>query len=148
MSIGCSAGATLSARVKGTLRNMPIFDSQFFPCDEGSFNTAIATLKTTIAGGRFRDKTCQNPFQQHARPPIDSSGRQVGYLRGWAVFDYDTDIVTQRGCGVEIDRPRLTICYKNGVLGAAFRWHTGVCRLDNRLSAFRSMYPERIHTRI
>jgi len=143
VALGCIGDAKLSARVKGSVRPTPIFAAEFFPCDVTTFDTALTPVKAAIAGGRYVGSAFQNPFQQRERPPPNAAGKEHGYLRKWDVFDYDTQIATQPGWGVGANRPRLTICYKNGVLGVAIRWNTGETRMQDRLSAFRSMYPSR-----
>lgn len=143
--LGCFGDISLSSRVLGNVRMLPVYDTHWFPCKENTWNAAIAAVKETVAGGRFRTNTFENPFSNarargHAPGP---DGREIGYLRGWHDLDYETQVKTQPGWGVGPESPRVTVCYNNDVVGAAFRWNTGESRETNRLYAYRSMYPTR-----
>jgi hypothetical protein len=99
-----------------------------------------------VADGKFRTNTFANPFSNartngHAPGP---DGKEFGYLRGWNVLDYNTNVKPQPGWGVGLDSPRITVCYNNDMLGAAIRWHTGEFCQSNRLNAYRSMYPSKL----
>jgi len=142
IELGCRGDVSLSSRVIGNVRPLPVFDSHFFACTASTWDTAITAAKATVEGGKFRECVFANPFHQaHRPPPVE--GREHGYLRRWHILDYATDVKPQPGWGVGIFHPRLTICYSAGMLGVALRWNTGVKRDNNRLSAFRSMYPGR-----
>jgi len=146
--LGCFGDNSLSSRVLGNVRMLPVYATHWFPSTENTWNAAIATVKGTVAGGRFRTHTFENPFSNarargHPPGPDRDKIGEFGYLREWHVFDYDTEVKTQPGWGVGPESPRVTVCYNNGVLGAAFRWNTGEIRETNRLYAYRSMYPTR-----
>jgi hypothetical protein len=143
MDLGCFNEASLSSRVRGNIRNLPVFDTHWFPCNSENFQQCITPVLNTVANGMLRGKRFDNPFTNAFRPATEEGGREKGYLRGWGVFEYESDVQTQPGCGVLLGSPRLTICYNQGVVGVAIRWHTGTYREQNRLSAYRSMYPER-----
>lgn len=145
-NLGCFGDISLSSRVLGTVRRLPVYDSHWFPSTEANWDTAIAAAKATEVGAAFRAHAFENPFvnariRGHAPGP---DGKAFGYLRGWHVLDYETQVKTQPGWGVGPDAPRITVCYKNGTVGAAARWHTGEFRESNRLNAYRSMYPSRL----
>lgn len=140
-SLGCFGEFSLSSRVSGKIRQIPIFDTRWFPCTSAASFTNCMT-NFTVENDLFRGRTFLNPFLHDRRPlPEGPNFLEKGYLRGWGVFDYETDIITQPGWGVSVGTPRLTICYREGVLGVAVRWHTGRFKHMNRLSAYRSMYP-------
>ena len=140
-SLGCFGEFSLSSRVSGKIRHIPIFDTRWFPCTSAASFTNCMT-NFTVENDLFRGRTFLNPFLHDRRPlPEGPNFLEKGYLRGWGVFDYETDIITQPGWGVSVGTPRLTICYREGVLGVAVRWHTGRFKHMNRLSAYRSMYP-------
>jgi hypothetical protein len=144
--LGCFGDLSLSSRVQGTVRTLPVFDTHWFPCTMNTWDTAIATVKETAVGAVFRRHIFDNPFinaRNRGHAP-DPDGNEFGYLRGWHILDYETQVKTQPGWGVGPDTPRVTVCYKNGVSGAAVRWHTGEFRESNRLNAYRSMYPSRL----
>jgi len=140
VELGCRGEVSLSSRVAGSVRSLPVFASHFFPCTSATWSTAIVAATAAVEGGKFRGEVFENPFL-HARRPAAVDGREHGYLRGWNILDYVTDVEPQPGWGVGVFHPRLTICYRAGVLGVALRWNTGVLKESNRLSAFKSMYP-------
>jgi hypothetical protein len=143
--LGCFGDLSLSSRVLGKVRTLPVYDSHWFPSTMETWDADIADVKATPVGAAFQLHAFENPFanaraRSHAPGP---DGKEFGYLRGWKVFDYETQVKTQAGWGVGPDAPRVTVCYKNGVLGAAVRWDTGEFRENNRLNAYRSMYPSK-----
>jgi hypothetical protein len=142
--IGCFGDVSLSSRVIGNLRSLPVFNTEWFPCEEYTWDTVIDRVKNIIANGKFRQHSFNNPFlnaRKCGHSP-GSDGKAIGYLRGWHVLDYETQVKLQPGWGVELDKPRITVCYNGGV-GAAIRWHTGEFRESNRLNTYRSMYPSK-----
>ena len=144
--LGCFGDLSLSSRVLGTVRTLPVYDSLWFPCTMATWNSAIATAKATAVGAVFRTHAFDNPFMNartRGHPP-GPDNKEFGYLRGWYVLDYETQVKTQPGWGVGPNAPRITVCYNNDILGAAIRWHTGEFREMNRLNAYRSMYPSRL----
>lgn len=146
LELGCFGDLSLSSRVSGTVRTLPVFDSHWFPCTPTSWDAEIEKVKATAQGNKFRTHNFRNPFQTaraHGHPP-GPDGKEFGYLREWQILDYDTQVKTSPGCGVELNAPRVSVCYKNGVLGAAVRWHTGEFCESNRLTAYRSMYPSKL----
>ena len=143
--LGCFGDLSLSSRVEGNVRTLPVYDSHWFPSTMATWDTAIAAVKATAVGAAFRTHAFENPFANarargHAPGP---DGKEFGYLREWKVFDYETQVKTQPGWGMGSGAPRVTVCYNNDVVGAAVRWHTGEFRQINRLNAYRSMYPSR-----
>lgn len=141
--LGCFGELTLSSRVSGNVRRLPVFGTHWFPCNAITFNESIEIVKNTVGDGLFLTTAFENPFNNVRRPATDLDGREKGYLRGWHVLDYNSEVKAQPGWGVSMGAPRATICYCEGVLGVAVRWHTGEFRDMNRLNAYRSMYPVR-----
>ena len=145
MDLDCFSDLSLSSRVMGTVRRLPVYESHWFPCTIDTWDAEIATVKATAIGAAFRAHTFDNPFKNarsHGHAP-GPDGKEVGYLRGWKVFDYEKDVKTQCGCAMTSGPPRVTVCYNRGALGVAVRWRTGEFRESNRLSAYRSMYPSK-----
>ncbi len=130
--LGCFAEIKVSQRVKGSAREMAVYEAIFYPCTPESF----AQLKREELGLYERD--FQNPFDRSEQ----DNGKWKGYLRDWSVLDFDRDVKTQPGWGVLPDEPRLTICYKGATLGIAVRYHSGWTRNVNTLAAFKSMYAQ------
>jgi len=131
--LGCFAEIKVSQRVKGTAREMPVFEALFLPCSQETFARVKAEHLSTYG------RDFQNPFDRAAREGLEN-GKWKGYLRGWSVLDFERDVETQPGWGVGPDEPRLTICYRGSVLGIAVRYHTGLTQAFNTLTAFKSMY--------
>ncbi len=150
MSIDCYfSNVVLSSRVKGDVRDLPVFNLYWFECNKDTFETRLEEIiDSPEAEDAFKE--CEpkyrpsNPFKVKTRPPAKEDGMEHGYLRGWNVLSYDLDIVKQPGWGLSgYTKPRLTICYKDGVLGVALRWNTGNTEEKDRLTAYKSMYGER-----
>jgi len=141
--LGCFDDVSLSTRVKGKISRVPIFNTHFIACNSGNFTERIPNQLNIISNGILNGHIFENPFLNRRRPAPDEDGREKGYLRGWGIFDYDTDIKSQPGWGVKEGSPRLTICYCQDILGVAIRWHTGNFEQLNLLNAYRSMYPSR-----
>ena len=151
--LDCFAEAELSARVTGTVKLVPTIRATFHPCDRTSFGA----LATTLATGH----TFQNPFDRSVaemtRQGLALTGPMLGNLRAWKVLDFDRDLNSREpstgeiygaGWGFQVtpggtNGPRVTVCYRGGVLGVALRVMTGT-RVVDRLSAYKSMYPSRI----
>jgi hypothetical protein len=147
--LGCGVKLSLSPRLtKPSTGSRPIFDACFFPTTRETFGEDIKRVKRQPGHELFRDHNFENPFDSERRQaqllvqPPSPDGREIGYLRTWGVWDYDRDVVVARGGGsVTPGQPRLTICYKDGVLGVAVRWHTNHYQEDmNPLRTVRSMY--------
>lgn len=144
--LGCFGDLSLSSRVLGTVRTLPVYDSLWFECTMDTWDAEIATAKATEFGAAFRTHAFDNPFinaRNRGHPP-GPDNKEFGYLRKWQVLNYETQVKTQPGWGVGPDAPRITVCYNNDVLGVAVRWHTGQFRQMNRLNTYRSMYPSRL----
>jgi hypothetical protein len=134
----CHAKVTLSARVIGGVREIPVCKLEFHPCT----NETFLELKSQLAV-RFPTHRFNNSFtESHARMLLNQNQRYEGYLRGWRVMDYDTDILSRKYTftGVAKGHPRLAICYSSGILGIALNYDTGEKVAKNTLEAFRSMY--------
>ena len=131
--IGCFTEVKVSARVRGGVKLVPIYRTEFHPCDKATFPALKMALET-----RFTEHRFQNPFV--ASEAQGTGDGWKGYLRGWSVLTYETDVVTQPGWGVIATNPRLTICYSGGILGVALRYDTGETEVKDSLTTFKSMY--------
>lgn len=149
LELGCNGDITLSSRIIGNMRNVPVTDSCFIPCTKETWLTAFTPVKNRIRNEYYKNWAPANPFMSAAKLKEGNEGRhletgeELGYLRNWDVFDYTTDIETAPGWGVIDKAPRQVICYKDGELGVALRWRTGETKMENRLNAYKSMYPGR-----
>ena len=136
----CKTDIAISARVKGGIRSVSVYDSHFEECNRDTFTGVLPRLLAKVV----TDHEYDNPFN-HADAVADEDGRIKGYLRGRRVMDYDIDVY-RMGWGVGINSPRLTICYKSGRLGVAIRWDTGEKRDEDTLTSYKSMYCPRVAT--
>ena len=145
MELGCFGNMSISNRVAGKMRPLPIFNTYWFPTTEATWDADIEEVKNMVENGKYSARNFENPFQTASTRGFgpNPDGMFYGYLRGWKILQYETDIQTQPGWGVLLNAPRVTVCYNNGVLGAAFRWHTGKFKMTNRLTTYRSMYPSK-----
>jgi hypothetical protein len=141
--LGCYASVSVSARVKGKIQNKATFISAWRACaGEEDWARLWAAwqedVENTIpvADGRRAIRT-DNPFIR-ARDYRLPTGQWYGYHRGWRHLDYDADIVHDAGWGAT-DGRRIKICYKNGALGVAICWQSGIERV-NTLRPHNSMY--------
>jgi hypothetical protein len=133
--LGCFGDVKVSGRVGGTVRETRVYDAVFYPCTKEIFPGLRARMQTRAAVTR----EFQNPFDRSEREGLDN-GKYKGYLRGWAVYDFERDILSQPGWGVGPDEPRLTICYRGDEVGVALRYDTGLTDEVNSLETRRSMY--------
>jgi hypothetical protein len=134
--LGCHADVKLSARVIGGEREVSVFAADFYACSNETFEDVNAELRQRIPNHRFH-----NPFPASLQKGL-VDGQYKGFLRGWRVFDFERDIKTEAGWGISGrgGAQRITICYKDGVLGLGLRYDTGRKEIRSTLEAFRSMY--------
>jgi hypothetical protein len=134
--LGCFAEIKVSARVGGTVRRVRSYEAVFYPCTKLTFSALCGRLQREAVIRR----DFQNPFERSEREGLAEDGKYKGYLRGWQVFDFERDIVTQAGWGVGPDEPRVTVCYRGTELGVALRYDTGLFNEVNTLETRKSMY--------
>ena len=132
-AIGCFAEVCVSPRVSGKICPVRVYACEFEPCTKDTF----PALKTRLEQ-RF-NHAFNNPFIRSEEEGLEN-GQYKGQLRGWSVLDFETQVETQPGWGCTADTPRLTICYRGGVLGVAVRSDTGRTVERNTLVTFNSMY--------
>lgn len=88
--------------------------SSFHACNEATFAAAVrAPAFLEQAGG--------HPFRNPFKSSEMEGDKFKGYLRVWRPFDYTEVEKSQWGFDKNNTGPRLTICYKNGVLGVGLR---------------------------
>ena len=140
LNLGCGATVNVSARVRGGVKTVPDIVCSFHPCTRDTYSgvAALAAFPT-------------NPFIASDREMAAHPDRwplaegQIGNLREWGVYEYDY-IVRNKGNRMSVQsvardpRGRITICYKDGVLGVALRKPTGITRTEDSMTAFQSMY--------
>lgn len=129
--LGCAAEIEVSPRVRGGVRNLPVYGVEFYACTKETFAGILPRLRAHV------DRNFHNPFERSEREGLEG-GRYKGYLRGWRVLDYERDVKSNPRWGS--DSARLAICYRGAELGVAIRWDTGEREVLNSLEAFKSMY--------
>ena len=88
--------------------------ASWYPCDQD-------TVKEVFKSEQFIE---QAP-EYHPRNPFPNSPMEgtmfQGNLRGWRILDYSEVEKSSWGFNQNNNKPRLTVCYKDGVLGVALR---------------------------
>lgn len=130
--VGCYADASLSARVRGKIRQRAKTVPSWHPCTNDTFSAMIATAAFRE---RVGDYVPRNPFSDAHM----ENGLYQGNLRRYAVFDYDTIKDERWGFNADNTAPRLTVCYKDGELGVLLRTLDGFEVVDT-LTTVGSMY--------
>jgi hypothetical protein len=126
---------TLSNRLEGTIEDEYEVGRVFIPCNQDDDINELAQKELSRLKVESRNQF-RNPFVKSEKEgKID--GNYQGYLRGWKVFTYQD--VKQQKWGVE-EANRVTICYNDGVLGVALRYHTGKIEEKSTLKPHKSMY--------
>jgi hypothetical protein len=131
---GCFAEINISPRVNNTIRDDPVYETEFYECTKDTFSEVNDTLK-----GQFPTHNFKNPFIKSEERGLED-GKYIGYLRRWKVWDYK-DVESQPGWGAK-KGPRLTICYRDGVLGVALRYPTGETKRVGNMETHKSMYKD------
>jgi hypothetical protein len=149
-NLGCYADKSLSCRVAGRIRDIPIYDGQWFPCTKDTWNVNMKEFEKLIP---YETRSViRNPFitaEIHRLP----NGTWKGQHRGWKVLNcignelYEQIENTNKkidiswGFSHEKDSTgkRSKICYKDGILGVFIAYRTGTKKL-NSLQAYKSMY--------
>lgn len=142
ITLGCGSEVEISPRVSGSVKRVPEIEVSFYPCSRETFS-GIAALS------EFMNPFIASDREMDAHPERwPRTGGQIGNLRKWGVYDYKY-IVDNKGNRMSVrsvtDEPRgrITICYKDGVLGVALRKGTGRTLTVDKLTAFNSMYRTR-----
>jgi len=135
------ADISVSARVAGTTKVVPVFGSEFFPCEAAGWTALKNHLMSADCPLRgFVRSAFINPFSASLAKGLDN-GRYKGNLRGFRVLDYETQ-VKRSGWGITGPggSTRLTICYRGTTLGIAVRYDTGATERISDMHAVKSMY--------
>ena len=132
--VGCYADCSLSARVRGKVKQVPKVRTQWFACNRDTFDRVISSPEFVAQAPDYRPI---NPFL-HPRMEGD---RFMGNLRMWKVFDF-AEVEEDNGGINRINTQRILVCYRNGELGIALRTLDGYDE-QNSLAAFNSMYVRR-----
>lgn len=134
---GCFAEINISPRVSNTIKDIPVYEAEFYECTKDTFSEANNKLKEEFKE-YFPNLNFKNPFITSEERGLADDEKYKGYLRGWKVWDYE-EVITQSGWGAT-KKPRLTICYKNNILGIAFRYPTGEIKQVGDMETYKSMY--------
>jgi len=104
----------VSPRVKGRTGYWPIFDCQFIPCQPDEYESKKSRIISIVP---FKHDFRDNPFSESIKRGKEN-GKFKGKLRGWKVWDF-SDI--DKKAWATKGSARLTICYKEDVLGIAIQ---------------------------
>ena len=140
LSIGCVT-RKLSARLIGNVQKIEEVDTIFFECDDKTWAAKYHNLCNTNNDIQkiSEQHTFNDPFKSKNRPL--QNGGEYGYFRGWGIFDYKRDIIPTPGWGLyKKIKPRMTICYDDGILGVAIRYKTDRIKTNNTLRGKGTMY--------
>ena len=119
-------GHKLSERVASRRTQSTNAEVEFHPCTPENFADLYLPVKFN------------NPFDATRM----EGNKYQGYLRAWKVFDYE-EVRANKRWGLHDAIPaRVTVCYKEGVLGVAFRYIVDAEGLptDDNHSTVKSMY--------
>lgn len=130
--LGCFVQIKVSERVRGRVKTVPVYECKFESCTAQTFSAEALRRKYELR------HDFQNPFARSAEKEL-IDGRIQGYLREWNVFEFSY-IESNKGWGMTNGAPRLTICYREGVLGVAVRWKSARTEVINTLATYKSMY--------
>jgi hypothetical protein len=136
---GCFAKINVSPRVNNTIKDTNEYNVHFEKCDKNTFAKISNTFKEKFP--EFKEKysmyNFKNPFIESEERGL-ADNKYKGYLRGWKVWEFK-EVESQPGWGAK-KKPRLTICYCEGILGVALRYSTGKTKRTGSLETHKSMY--------
>jgi hypothetical protein len=140
LQLGCGSSVSISPRVTGEMKHLPEIEPlSFHACTKETF-ASIPELR------EFTNPFLASDREMEAHPDRwPRSGGQIGNLRVWGVYTYDYIERNKHNRmslkSIQKDpKGRITICYKDGVLGVALRKGTGRTILVDKLTAYKSMY--------
>lgn len=122
------------------MKDINEYNVHFEACDKNTFDTIKTTFnnKFPVFKERFPNHNFKNPFIKSEKDCGLVDNKYMGQLRGWKVWDYK-EVETQPRWGAT-NKPRLTICYKESILGVALRYSTGETKREGSLETYKSMY--------
>lgn len=132
------ADIRMAQRVAGDVKHVAVTRHKFYPCNPEDKERVLDEIAADPEMGIPRRFNGSALFtKQENVNDANEDCRWQGYLRTWAVFEYDK--IKNEAWGLR-DGPRVTVCYNNGVVGLCVRVESGVYRIVNTLAAFKSMY--------
>jgi hypothetical protein len=139
----CFAPVSLADRVKGSVKDVPVYDVRFQPATEETWSSVASSLYQHAL-----TRACaKNPFPESKEHGLGAGGMYKGYFGNvWRVLNFDSDVKDVENWGARVKgadglyKPQKAICYREGVLGVAVRIDTGERVKKNTLQAFKSMY--------
>lgn len=145
----CGATSMLSARVTGSVSLQRVYRTEFFPVTEDSWYSFVHDSESPLR--QVTRSMFKTPFHELAKSKV-VEGVWKGRLPSrkgealWRVLDYERDVKNMPSWGHTdiqesgMDKDLKVICYREGVLGVAFRIDTGARQTVNSLKSYRSMY--------
>jgi hypothetical protein len=143
--LGCYADKSLSARVAGSIREVPTYAGVWQEVTKDTWPTFWPAYSNSMPPAEST-RAVRNPFivaEKHRLP----DGTWQGQHRGWKVLDCVNNELFQRIDG-EISKKldlgstggdRIKVCYKDGTLGVFIVRYTGTISMET-LCAYNSMY--------
>jgi hypothetical protein len=144
IDLGCHADYSLSQRVAGTKKEIPIYDQDHFFCTPETFESEMKKFQTRGDLPDFvKTHKFQSPFHDEHKTP---DGKYEGFVRDgskivWKVLTL-ADAMRELSWALK-GTTRLKVFYHEGRLAVMVGWDTGVTRTLDTLSAYKSMYPSR-----
>ena len=119
----------LSPRTSGKIRSIEKIDTYFKACNSENYHELPFV------------EIHKNPFIASKKRMEEENyiGQVYGFLRVWKVLDFDF-VEENKGWGMTNTNSRVTICYKDNVLGVAYREHTGEIEIKDTITTKKSMY--------
>ena len=135
--LGCYADTVLSARIRGGVRDVPIY--------EGMWKEATQDTWKEVWTEHGSGKKVRNPFDAAVSKRLPT-GIWLGQHRGWKhltcieseLYEVLHDTLKKLDLGAT-GNDRNKVCYCEGVLGVFLVKKVGV-RTENTLTAYKSMY--------
>jgi hypothetical protein len=135
---GCFADVNISPRVSSSIDDKPVYKVKFYKCTKDTFSNDDIKDKYPEFKELYPEHNFKNPFIKSEEEGLDDDKYQ-GFLRVWKVWDYKDIEENEPGFGAK-KKPRLTICYKDGVLGVAVRYKTNEMEEVGTVETVKSMY--------
>jgi len=129
--IHCSKNGRLTPRSVGTVKSVEKIDAVFIQCNRETFEQLNLGHKNPFIKS---DKFMEADPEKYPR-----ANGQIGFLREWRRQEFSF-IQENSSYAMKNMGDRCTICYQDGVLGVAYRTHTGCYETKSTIVAKRSMY--------
>jgi hypothetical protein len=114
-----------------------VYQVEFYECTKDTFSMEGIRDKFPKFKELFPTHNFQNPFIKSEEEGLEND-KYMGFIREWKVWNYE-EIKNESAWGAK-KKPRLTICYNNGILGVALRYKTNEMEEVGTVETVKSMY--------